>query len=347
MSLFHGGDIAAAAKQFAFEITDCLDLSTGINPSPYPVEGLESCSFHHLPYLSDDFYQAVRSYYGDHDVAVLPGSQAAIPIIADLVSAQANYPVLMPELGYQEHAFWWQHKTEVNTYSSLKSNEMLDDIHRALDCNHKQHLLIINPNNPTGLKFDIDCLLALKSRLDSNAYLIVDEAFLDLEPSASLLNLDKLERIVVLRSFGKFFGLAGVRLGFCFADKKIIDGINERLGIWPISGPAQTLAIKALNDQAWQKMARSSIRALVLNMRQCLLPLENQLGFSVQNVDGLFLTYIGDKDQVEQVFQVFAKRAILLRLIDFSETKSLLRIGLCELDASNHHQRLSAALNAL
>ena len=250
----HGGDIQTAKAQY--QLDDLLDLSTGVNPQAYPVKGLSAEAFTQLPYLQQSFTQAASQYYQHSQMVVLPGSQQAIKALPTLLN---QWPVLLPSHGYQEHQQAWQYKQQQH-YPAFDLDKAASFISQAIEQQPQQHLLIINPNNPTGLLFSSEQIIEWANQLDPRAYVIVDEAFIDAYPQQSLLDCNKLpHNVVVLRSFGKFFGLAGLRLGFLFANLTICKQVEKQQDLWAINGPAQAMATLAFNDQDWIQQSQQQI----------------------------------------------------------------------------------------
>ena len=150
-TLFHGGDLSSASEKFGQPKSGWIDLSTGINPMAYPSEGIPHSAFRDLPYLDADFVRAVESYYGKHSFIPLSGSQQ---LIQSLPSRLASLPVILPSLGYQEHHRAWANTGQAcRYYSALNEADAIEEIDTLLSENAAQHLVIINPNNPTGQRF--------------------------------------------------------------------------------------------------------------------------------------------------------------------------------------------------
>ena len=337
----HGGDLVNASEQYGIAIDQWLDLSTGINPIAYPID-IDVNSFKQLPYIQPAFIEASTAYYRSSRFIPVAGTQAAIQQLPRLL---ANFPVLLPAIGYQEHKKYWQKKaaTSINWYKSDNEAHMCHQINHELIANARQHLVIINPNNPAGVLIQKKQLLAWASMLDKQAYLIIDEAFIDTKKEQSVLSDNLPDNVIVLRSFGKFFGLAGVRLGYCFAHQSILQKLQKRLGLWQVNGPAQSLAIRALNDRAWQLQ---SIKDIVANnhfMQKIWQPIlggsakdETSLYNSEYFHSCLFLSYRLPLVHALNVRESFAKMGILLRVIGIDGTdnreqkQALLRIGLLD-----------------
>ena len=90
--------------------------------------------------------------------------------------------------------------------------------------------------------------------------LVIDEAFMDVAPAGSSLAPDVASgNVIVLRSFGKFFGLAGLRLGFVLAAPPLGKKIAAALGPWAVSGPAIAVGTQALADTPWIERTRARL----------------------------------------------------------------------------------------
>jgi len=236
----HGGDLDAAIARHGGAPADWLDLSTGINPRPYPLPTLPARAWGALPTRAEiaALCDAARAAYGtDADIVPLAGAQAAIQIVPHLHPA-GRARVLTPT--YNEHAATlraagWQVE-ECATLDALRGADLA---------------VVVNPNNPDGRRHPTEALTDLGQ---SVGLLVVDESFCDAEPTLSLagrLSADA-DRIVVQRSFGKFYGLAGLRLGFVLTGGRLADRMRAMGGPWPVSGPAIAIGQTALGDDAWR-----------------------------------------------------------------------------------------------
>jgi len=331
----HGGDVMMAAELYGGELADWIDLSTGMNPEPWLVPALPPAAFEQLPYELPAFKQRAGRYYGSEQLLAVAGTQAAIQALPLVLP---SLPIVLPSIGYQEHHKSWRGQgTEIGFYPSLDETEACAAIEITLVQTSAQHLLIINPNNPSGLAFAPADLLRWAARLSDGACLIVDEAFIDVTPEQSLLSLvgggdDWPDNLIVLRSFGKFFGLAGIRLGFVFASQALREALQQQLGLWGVNGPAQHAANLAFADTAWQQQQREALpqssnatRALF----ETLLPLSfESVAVRLQAQTPLFNSYSMAAEMALELQDFFAKRAILLRVIELDNRRSLLRIGL-------------------
>ncbi|WP_068635296.1 threonine-phosphate decarboxylase CobD [Thauera butanivorans] len=249
--LEHGGRLRRAAQQYGIALDDWLDLSTGINPSVYPVPDIPLSAWHRLPEDDDGLEAAAARYYGSDALLPVAGSQPAIQALPAVLPGR-RVSLLAPS--YAEHAHAWRGR-EPRWFG--------DDIDAAeAAVNASDIVVLVQPNNPTGLLFERGRLLDWRTRLARRGgWLVVDEAFIDTTPEASLVPETGADGLVVLRSLGKFFGLAGARVGFVFAPATVRRQLAEILGPWTVSGPARHAAGAALADTAWQAQARTRLAA--------------------------------------------------------------------------------------
>ncbi|HUE93979.1 threonine-phosphate decarboxylase CobD [Pseudomonas sp.] len=249
--LEHGGRLRAAAQRYGVALADWLDLSTGIAPYGWPLPAIPASAWTRLPEQHDGLEVAARDYYGVSNLLPVAGSQAAIQALPRLVR-DARVGILSP--AYAEHAAAWQREG----HRLLELSEA--GVNRALE--RLDVLLLINPNNPTGRRFAPEQLLSWHARLaERGGWLVVDEAFIDCTPEHSLAAFSERSGLIVLRSFGKFFGLAGIRLGFVLAQPTVLEQLAELLGPWAISGPSRVVATALLQDHAGQRLQRERLLA--------------------------------------------------------------------------------------
>ena len=320
--LEHGGKLRAAAQRYGIALEDWLDLSTGIAPWPWPLADIPASAWQRLPEDDDGLEQAARDYYGCDSLLPLPGSQAAIQALPRL-RAPGRVGVLAP--CYAEHAAAWkQHGHELLELAEAEVEPYLD----SLDV-----LLVVNPNNPTGRVFEPAELLAWHARLQRRGgWLLVDEAFMDCTPQSSLAACSNRPGLIVLRSLGKFFGLAGARLGFAFAEPALLRGLAELLGPWAVSGPTRWVARHALADHARQGERRAALEQAGARLA-ALLKTHRLLTQGTALFQWLAYPRAGE------LHEHLARRGILVRLFDSPPS---LRFGLPADEAG--WQRLDQAL---
>ncbi len=247
--LEHGGRLRKAAQQYGIAEGDWLDLSTGINPNGWPVPAVPDDIWQRLPQDDDELNAAAQAYYGTPHLLAVAGSQAAIQCLP-MLRPPAQVALVAPS--YTEHSHAWQrHSHQV---ISVAATDILQTGATA------QVVIIVNPNNPTGKFFGLDELLRLHSQLAARGgWLVVDEAFMDATPEHSLASICPRPGLIVLRSLGKFFGLAGARVGFVLAEQAVLQPLAELLGPWPIAAPSRHVATLAMRDTAWQQATRKAL----------------------------------------------------------------------------------------
>jgi cobalamin biosynthesis protein CobC len=307
--LHHGGRLREAAMRYDMPLADWLDLSTGINPNGWSVSTPPASCWTRLPEDDDGLEQAARDYYEAEYVLPVAGSQAAIQALPRL-RAPSRVVVLDPS--YAEHACAW-HRAG-HEVSAVAPQQVDDTVQRA------DVAVLIHPNNPTGTRFPVSQLLDWHRHLAARGgWLIVDEAFMDVTPEHSLCPYSSREGLIVLRSLGKFFGLAGARVGFVSAQPALLTQLHSVLGPWSVSAPARWVASAALADHAWQDAARQ--RLGTDNAR--LLGLLTRHGLSPAGGCALFQWV--RTPCARKLHETLARQGILTRL--FTESSSL-RFGL-------------------
>ncbi len=341
----HGSDIYSASQHYAIAVDEWIDLSTGINPRAYPVDVIDTAAFQRLPYLSPKLLDAARQYYGHHPCLAVAGIQS---VIQSLLGCLSHKTLLVPDLGYSEYRQQWLAQGgEIVYYPAMDEAAAIAAIDELLVINPDCHLLVINPNNPSGVSCDSGRLHCWAEKLAPCCRLIIDEAFVDMPPEKSVLAGQLQPNMMVLRSFGKFFGLAGIRLGFVFADQAVLAYLRREQGLWSINGPAQALAVQALTDRAWQQQARRELTVNQQYIQQLCAPLFAELPPIDLSQCGLFCSYYLPADQAQMIYQGFACRGILLRLITIDAQSNLLRIGLLDHRDVLATERIKSAVRAM
>jgi cobalamin biosynthetic protein CobC len=328
--LEHGGKLREAAKEFHIPLSDWLDLSTGVSPFSYPCGSIPEWHWRRLPEENDGLEEAAKSYYGGNYVLPVAGSQAAIQTLP-LLRARAKAGFLHPS--YNEHIGAWSrhgHAVEhISIDGLLQAAANLDVI------------VLCNPNNPTGAQVNVESLLQIASLLEKRrGWLIVDEAFMDANAHGSLVGETGMnETIIALRSFGKFFGLAGARLGFMFAWPQLILALSERLGPWTVPGPTRFLAKTALQDRQWINSTRDRLQKSSRRLQQTLI----EHGLTPSGGTPLF--HWVKTNEARTIHTKLAQTAVFTRL--FEDPPSI-RFGLpASEDDWNHLESALAKLNHL
>lgn len=297
--LEHGGRLRQAAAKYAIPLADWLDLSTGINPRGWPVPPLPADCWQRLPEDDDELVAVAAAAYGHAAPLPLPGSQAAIQALPALLPAGA---VAVLEPCYAEHAYAYALAGRAPRRFAAAELECVAASARVV--------VVCNPNNPDGASFSRERLLAAAATLAANGgWLVVDEAFADATPELSLAgDVTKAGNVVVLRSLGKFYGLAGARVGFALAGHDLRTALAERIGPWPVAGPARLVAAAALADRDWQaatrlRLANDSARLAALLAR-----------FGEVRSCALFCWL--PSNEAPALHAALARRGVLTRLVD-------------------------------
>jgi cobalamin biosynthetic protein CobC len=323
----HGGDLADAQALFVDAPKPWLDLSTGINPRPYPLPPFSIEAWTRLPGKVEE--AALRTiaarYYRAPDperVVPAPGTQVLIGLLGWL-RPQGRVAILSPT--YAEHAAAWARAG--HTVRQVARIEALEDAEVAV---------LTNPNNPDGRIVDRSELLRLARGLsERGGWLVVDEAFADVvDPEISVVPDVDVGGMIVLRSFGKFFGLAGLRLGFAIAASALAQRIAGALGPWAVAGPALAVGSQALADVAWIADTRRQLTVGCAQMDRLL----SKAGFSV--VGGTDLFRLVETANAPQWFTRLGRAGIYVRR--FADQPHWLRFGLPGTD--DEWTRLSAVL---
>jgi cobalamin biosynthesis protein CobC len=309
--LLHGGDLGAARRQFPDAPEPFIDLSTGINPNSYPVPTLSPEAFGRLPEPETvaRLVAAAATFYGAPSAAHVvpaPGTQILLPLIAGLVRP-GRAAVLSPT--YNEHArcaaLAGHRVTETCDIAALGEAELA---------------IVTNPNSPDGRLLDRDMLLAVAAKLRSRGgILVVDEAFMDVVPAGSSIASEAARNIVVLRSFGKFFGLAGVRLGFALLDPEVAARLRALLGPWAVSGPALTIGTAALVDRPWIERTRRELNEAAARLDAVF----GRVGIEV--IGGTALFRLVRTQAASALFRHLGRDGILARV--FPNNPAWLRFG--------------------
>lgn len=372
MAILHGGQLSRVAKEFGIPEQQWLDLSTGIAPFSYPIPDIPSKIWQDLPTISEGLIEAAKVYYQAEYCWPVAGSQQLIEKLPQLWNAEKKHNkqhnkehnnqhnkqsitlhAYLPKVGYKEHQQAW-----------MKAGYQLHFYQAELPNNIEKNsvVVVINPNNPLTDKFNVKQLTSLQKHCAAqHALLIIDEAFADIfSPEFSFVphlynansevNCSKNEvassnetaaseqtdNVIVLRSFGKFFGLAGLRIGFACSSKKWCDVIQESIGPWSINGPALYIAEKALKDKYWQTQQTLKL----VSQSEAMQSLFTQyLPNSRIQANALFITVF--VENAVELYQQLCKVAVYVRLTD---ERDALRIGIADDKQLNQFTIILASL---
>jgi cobalamin biosynthetic protein CobC len=325
----HGGRLDAARRLYPGAPQPWIDLSTGVNPHAYPLPPLADEVFTRLP--DDDAYAALdsaarKAYGAPAGVDVVPGggAQAFIQMLPGVFPAKR---VAILGFTYAEHAACW-----------AAAGAQVDTVERLDALTEADVAVIVNPNNPDGRIIEPQDILSAATRLSQRGgLLIVDESFVDFTPERSVAHFAHDESLIVLRSFGKAYGLPGLRLGVALCSRARGAKLRTALGPWAVSGPALAIGARALADDAWRaNAARASAGAAVR-----LDALLTRAGFHI--VGGTKLFRLVGHPHASCRFERLAARGILSRA--FPERPDWLRFGLPRDESA--WARLAAALESV
>ena len=307
----HGGALYRASNEFAIAPEHWIDLSTGISPEAWPVPVPPIEAWRSLPDAEDGLIAQAADYYGCSASELLPisGSQFAIEQIPQLLTTGS---VAVPVWGYAEHSYRWQLAGhQLHWYSSYQ------ELANLVETNTVNNAVVINPNNPSTELFELAELQYLLAVLKTNnGKLLVDEAFMDSSDEHSLCRLLEgqpcADELIILRSVGKFFGLAGIRLGFVIASEVFIQRLEPQLSPWAVNHIARWVGQQALADRDWQQRQRQRLVEDSTAWQQQLKELFP--AFDWQRSD-CFITAFADRQRCEKLYQQLGNSALLVRLL--------------------------------
>ncbi len=334
----HGGALNSATKKYQIKKSDWLDLSTGINPNGWPVPEIPTAVYNRLPETDDGLIECAQDYYQNPDLITIAGSQEAIQLIPKVLS-ELNLIPTRPRVGlvtpaYAEHEFSWQlARAEIMHLTSDNIENHLPELNV---------LVLINPNNPSGHLYSPETLQLWQQQLSRHkGFMIIDEAFMDCTPQYSLLphtDFNQAYNLIVLRSVGKFFGLAGIRAGFMAAPPKVLENFEFFQGPWSVSHPARYVLKQALNDTPWIEQNRQRLIQQSDRLEKLLIVFIHNFDQQAKlSGSQLFKTVFTHK--ALSLFDHLAHQGILTRLLDNS---SGVRFGLPA--DTQQFDRLSRAL---
>lgn len=334
MATLHGGQLSRVAKEYQIPENEWVDLSTGIAPFSYPIPDIPMSIWQNLPTIPSSLIEVASDYYQAQYCWPLSGSQALIeklPFVWEIKLGHDRENIekhaYLPKIGYKEHQQAWSnagyqlHFYQQNLPTEIKENSVV---------------VVINPNNPLTDMFDIDSLMVLHQQCKQvNALFILDEAFADIFPFATSFvpYIKNEDNVIVLRSFGKFFGLAGLRIGFVCANKYWIELIKEMTGPWAVNGPALAICEQALRDNIWQE---KQLKRLEVQSKKQYSILANAWPNAEIKYTALFITLF--TDQAPEIYKQLCQQGIYVRLCD---ENNALRFGI---GADAQLARLQAAL---
>jgi cobalamin biosynthetic protein CobC len=325
-SISHGGRLDEARRLFLHAPEPWLDLSTGINPHAYPLPSIAQQAWTRLPdadALANLEQTAARAYGAPAQVRVVAGagSQAFIQLLPHMLRARR---VAILGFTYAEHAANWR-----------ASGALVENVGTLDELEDADVAVAVNPNNPDGRRESPESLVELERRMRRRgSMLIIDEAFMDMAPLSYSIVPQMRGNLIVLRSFGKAYGLAGVRLGFALCNETWAQRLRAALGPWSVSGPALAIGAAALADRRWLRNSAVRLETDAKRLDDML----SKAGFA--HVGGTALFRLVSNDRAASWFAHFCECGILTRA--FSERPAWLRFGVPSSDDA--WNRLSRAL---
>ncbi len=294
----HGGGIDAALAAFGGSHDEWIDLSTGINPRPYPLPEFENSDWTQLPDsgVLGLLLDAARDFWKVPEGLEILASGGASSLIATIPRLKAADKVQIQEATYNEHAA---------AFSAAGW-----DISRE----RSPSRVVVHPNNPDGAYCD-DAQVP-----DGDGLLVIDESFCDCTPDRSLVSLAENDNVLILKSFGKFWGLAGARLGFAIGKPDLIARLDDLLGPWAVSGPALRVGAQALKDAPWAEETRTGLVASAERMDKLMACHGAAL------VGGTPLFRLFGVEDAQKLQQDLAQHKILTRVFPYAP--SWIRMGL-------------------
>ena len=294
----HGGGLDDAILKYGGNRTNWLDLSTGINPIPYPIPKVPNHFWHSLPdsQAQSALLSAARKFWKVPNGANIIASSGVSQLIAMLPSLLPVNCVEIIGPTYNEHAAAFHSSGwTVGETGSVR--------------------VIVHPNNPDGNQHVIS-----KQDAKNTDLMIIDESFCDVTPDETLINLTDQNNVIVLKGLGKFWGLAGLRLGFAVAAPELIKKITDRVGPWAISGPAQFIGQAALTDNSWIIKTRSRLREDSLRLDNLMIEYGNK------PLGGTDLFRLYEVKNATKIQNTLAKKFIWTRIFPYSS--NWLRLGI-------------------
>ncbi len=311
-AIYHGGDLDSVSAKYGGSISDWMDLSTGINANPYPVPKIPMHLWTSLPGGAQEIalLEAAKEYYelpSSYEITSAPGTQSILQLLPRLVPSNQTVAIQSPT--YAEHGNCWRACGHDVRESFSPPNSPADIA------------VLVNPNNPTCAVISPEKITKWHSEwVKEDGLLIIDEAFMDVTPHLSAAKSEPPKNTLILKSFGKFFGLAGVRLGFATGDPTITRQLSEALGPWALSGIAAEIGICAFQDHKWQEDTRLQLKTMSEQLSDLIA---NTPGRVVGNA-GLFV--LAEFENAGTVYEQLCHHHILTRPFEYND--KWLRFGL-------------------
>lgn len=336
--LQHGGRLKEISSASKIPLEDWLDVSTGISPWSWPIPPIPESVWRELPNDRDELENIAQNYYRESSLPLaIPGSQWLIRHLPAQLTGSKT--VAIPLRGYQEHhKSWLLNGNSLEFYKQHK--DLLEKLQHNTDINT---VVLINPNNPTAEHYTTEQCDYIADICNSRGgILIIDQAFADCQTNFSsnkfALNEKQLPNNNIIRSYslGKFFGLAGLRLGFAFGPSYLIEKLRFQCEPWAVNGPARHIAKLSLNDHSWHCKQKKRIQLSNKTLLNILQRTKEQLTAPLQPISlhngGLFISLSAEHQLIERLYQLLLQQGVYSRIFSPIENRNMLRFGLATKD---------------
>ena len=216
------------------------------------------------------------------------------------------------------------------TVKFAKEENFKPSVQSILDCvNRKTKIVFLaNPNNPTGTYLDRNEMLELRKKLRSAILLVVDDAYCEFIEDPNFVSgmelFSKSKNVLITRTFSKIYGLAGLRIGWGYSSKAIIQKLYEIKPPFNVSRPALFAATQAVQDISWLNKAIKHNNY----WSEKIFDVIDKIGIATNktNVNFFLLNFDFVNKSSSQVFNKLANSGILVRQMDVYSIKNSLRV---------------------
>ncbi|MGA8571139.1 MAG: threonine-phosphate decarboxylase CobD [Desulfobaccales bacterium] len=276
----HGGDVYHLARSLGINIADLLDFSANINPLGFPpgLSGAIQEALTEIVHYPDRRCVALRQdlagyhHLSPEEILVGNGSTELIYLLARVLKPRRGL-IVTPAFSEYEHALSVA-GVPVAFHATTEAHNFA--LHEVFEAQAGDLVFLAHPASPSGALLDPELFLEVAAALDAvGAYLLLDEAFIDFVEEASFKShLSRFPRLLILRSFTKFFGIPGMRLGFLLGAPELLAPISDVQEPWSVNTMAQVMGRACLADGEYMTRTRTMIaqeRAFLLD-RLAALP---------------------------------------------------------------------------
>jgi len=229
-----------------------------------------------------------------------------------------------------------------------KENNLTTSIENILSCVTRKTKIVFlaNPNNPTGTYIKKKDLVMLRKKLRSNILLVVDDAYFEyVEDKKYQSGLDiffKSKNVIITRTFSKIYGLAGLRIGWGYASKQIIQNLYKIKPPFNINKPALFAASVAILDTLWLKKEINHVK----KWRKIMFKKFKEIKIETNEGGANFLLINFERIRINstKVFKALAKSGILVRQMGIYNMKNTLRVTIGK---SNENKKIITKLKKI